>query len=132
VLSTTTKHSLAGYIQQRDGARLSLPPPSLKSATLSVSPNWNSSNTDPVKFPVTIDPAFGSFHVNLSIPATAQLVQYELSLAVENQTAVATENFQVADPRPPTAVLNVTTPDWVRSAALGFGLGGLPGLCSVH
>jgi hypothetical protein len=47
-----------------------------------------------------------------------------------NGTAnIAAEAFTVADPRPPTAVLNVTVPDWVGLAlplgrAWGFGANG--------
>lgn len=64
-----------------------------------------------------MDPAYGSFHLNLSVPAAAQISDYSLSLELPSQTGKGTvsegsEAFSVKDPRPPTAVLNLTTPDW--------------------
>ena len=106
---------VTGYVQRRDGAKLSLPPAAWgANATLVVSPNWNqSASGEPVKIPVKIDPDYGSLHTNVSVPATAQLLQYEVSLEIGGGSpAAATEQFLVADPRPPTAVLNLTAPDW--------------------
>lgn len=105
----------AGYLQRRDGVKLTLPPSDVTTATLSVSPNFNASSTDPVNFPVKIDPTYGSLHANFTVPAGAQLVQYQVSLDIGSSRGAATESFQVADPRPPTAVLNLTLPDWVRA-----------------
>jgi hypothetical protein len=77
-----------------------------------------------VRLPVTIEPGYGSLHANISVPASAQLVQYEVALLLPSTkegpdgVSVATETFQTADPRPPTAVLNLTTPTWVGFGAL--------------
>ncbi|KAI8474281.1 MAG: hypothetical protein J3K34DRAFT_375003 [Monoraphidium minutum] len=117
---------ITGYLQARGSAGLSLPPASLTSATLSISPAWAAAESGPTRVTVAVDPAFGSFHANLSVPASAQLVQYEVALQLapeaggggaSDRAAVASESFQVADPRPPTAVLNLTAPDWALPAS---------------
>ncbi|KAI8474284.1 MAG: hypothetical protein J3K34DRAFT_456831 [Monoraphidium minutum] len=114
---------ITGYLQARGSAGLSLSPASLTSATLSISPAWAAAESGPTRVTVAVDPAFGSFHANLSVPASAQLVPYEVSLQLPSKAggsgasddvSVASESFQVADPRPPTAVLNLTAPDWAH------------------
>ncbi|GBF96122.1 hypothetical protein Rsub_08870 [Raphidocelis subcapitata] len=106
---------VVGYLQARNGSRLSLPPPGTP-ATLLVSPAWNQSQSGPdsrARIPVKLTDDYGSFRANVSVPRTAGLLQYEVALVVGNGTAnLASEAFTVADPRPPTAVLNVTVPDW--------------------
>jgi hypothetical protein len=116
----------AGYLQARNGSRLSLPPAGLTAANLSVTPNFDASKYDPMKFLVAVDPAYGSIHANITVPAAAQLVQYEVALLLPpGGASVTTEDFQVADPRPPTAVLNLTAPNWVRRARGRRGQRGL-------
>jgi hypothetical protein len=110
-------------LQQRNGTRLTAPPAALSSATLSINPNWNASSPAPVEVPVKVDAAYGSFHANVSVPKAAQAVRYEVTLKLPGQDgSAANDAFQVADPRPPTAVVNLTTPDWVRQG----GFGGAP------
>ena len=91
----------------------------MTSANLSVSPNFDSTKSDPMNFPVNFNPAYGSFMANFTVPPSAQLLQYQLTLQLPGDASggvsVATEDFQVADPRPPTATLNLTAPNWVRS-----------------
>ncbi|GBF96123.1 hypothetical protein Rsub_08871 [Raphidocelis subcapitata] len=106
---------VVGYLQARNGSRLSLPPPGTP-ATLLVSPAWNQSQSGPdsrARIPVKLTDDYGSFRANVSVPRTAGLLQYRVELVVGNGSAnLASEAFTVADPRPPTAVLNVTVPDW--------------------
>lgn len=81
-----------------------------------------------MRFPVDIDPQYGSFHFNLSVPLFAELLQYQIALELPGLTnltcygqqyddygprTVAYATFQVADPRPPTTTLNLTVPEWV-------------------
>lgn len=121
----------AGYLQAREGTKLSLPA-GVTGGTLVVTPNFAPDSPEPVKFPVAIDPAYGSLHANFTVPKAARQLQYEVALRLGSPeggehpggggdggpfgAAVAAEAFQVADPRPPTAVLNLTAPDWVRAA----------------
>lgn len=109
---------ITGYIQQAKGTRLSLPPPSLTSATLNISPNLDKADTNQMRVPVKIDPAFGSFHVNVTVPANAEVLDHTIGLELPppsgkgDKVSEGSESFSVKDPRPPTAVLNLTAPDW--------------------
>ena len=117
-----------GFLQQAKGTRLSLPPPSLTSATLTISPNLDKSNTNEMRVPIKIDPAYGSFHVNVTVPENAEVMDHSLALQLpapsggNGTVSEGSDSFSVKDPRPPTAVLNVTAPDWVRGGrALAVG-----------
>jgi hypothetical protein len=77
-----------------------------------------------VELPVKVDPAYGSIHTTIPVPKAAQPVQYQVTLKLPgSDAAVASAPFQVADPRPPTAVVNLTTPDWVRGRGGAGGAG---------
>lgn len=106
-------------MQERKGLDLRALPSRFTLAELSVSPSWNASGDGPAPLPVQVDPEYGTVHANISIPPYAQLASYQVSLELyldaENKTTVATHEFQLADPRPPTAVLKLTAPVWVRT-----------------
>jgi hypothetical protein len=87
----------------------------------------------PLVIPVKVNASYGSFHVLIDVPAGAKPGAYSLSLKTpktrpgaaaaasssssssddDDGASVASESFTVGNPRPPTALLNVTVPDWV-------------------
>jgi hypothetical protein len=127
----------AGFLQERSGKgdRLTLPKgPSTVNVT--VMPSFSGTADDtPLVIPVKLNASYGSFHVVIDVPAGAKPGQYSLNLNVpktrsgaaaaasvsddDNSASIASESFTVGNPRPPTATLNITVPDWVGGVSLG-------------
>lgn len=140
-----------GYLQAFNGTRASFPNSIWRerlaasgAVTLSLRPNFNASNDTAMTFPFDHSPAHASFHAAITVPRAAQLVQYTLELSVTNSPydagrsvadyvppAAFSEAFRVADPRPPTATLNVTLPPLVRAGCRAGG-GGARHLCPCN
>jgi hypothetical protein len=135
---------VSGYVQRRDGNGLALPG-SGASAALVVTPNPTPGGSgDPLVLPVALDGGrYGSLHGRVRVPASAELGDYNVALQVtpaaggKPLTVGDSESFTTADPRPPTAALNVTAPKWappqsavaVRLEArsyIGASVGGAP------
>jgi len=120
-----------GYVQLRNESRVYLPNPDDKDCQAlipkfaAVSPNFNSSKNEPMKFNLTYNQQYGSFHVVIPVAKAADLLQYSVSLTFAElrdkngtliyESATVSDYFQVADPRPPSASLNLTAPDWVSA-----------------
>eukprot|EP01025_Chloroclados_australasicus_P057180 TRINITY_DN7117_c0_g1_i5.p1 TRINITY_DN7117_c0_g1~~TRINITY_DN7117_c0_g1_i5.p1 ORF type:complete len:2201 (-),score=318.83 TRINITY_DN7117_c0_g1_i5:388-6837(-) len=66
-----------------------------------------------VKYVPEYNEEYGSFVVDIPIPDEARLQEYIVDFYYLNDYLGA-EYFTVADPRPPTATLDVQVPDWVR------------------
>ena len=103
-------------MQEREKTKLFLPE-GLTSVTMQVSPNFNTSDFRPYAWTAKVDPVFGSFNTTVKIPETAILQDYEVQAkmpgAPNDYTMLDTEEITVGDPRPPTALLNITVPTWV-------------------
>jgi hypothetical protein len=107
---------LAGYVQEKEKTKLFLPE-GLTSVTLQISPNFNTSDYRPFQWTVKVDPVFGTFNTTLKIPQAAVLQDYEVQAkmpgAPNDYSMLDTVEITVGDPRPPTALLNITVPTWV-------------------
>lgn len=110
-------------------SRLSLPS-GLQTVNVTVMPNFKgTSDSDPLTLPVQLNTLYGSFHLVVPVPADAKPGEYSINLKVpktkpgavsklsgstdDNSASIASVSVQVGNPRPPTAFLNVTVPDWV-------------------
>jgi len=112
----------AGFVQERPGAgeRLVLPT-GLQSLSIQISPSWKPGAEDgTLSFDAKLDVSYGSLHLVIPVPADAQPGEYTLRLEAPKSKADATDTtelssvgFTIGNPRPPTAVLNVTVPAWV-------------------
>lgn len=71
---------------------------------------------DKLTIPVTYDETYGTIHTNFTVPSDADIRDYTVKLV--NQTSsgnkgISSSRIVVGDPRPPTAQLTVSTPDFV-------------------
>jgi hypothetical protein len=81
-----------------------------------VSPGFKEGDFTPYAFNVSLDQTYGSFRTTVTIPATAPLQNYDVQLLVPGSrfaNTLASQQIVVSDPRPPTALINITVPDWV-------------------
>lgn len=127
-----------GFLQERSGKgdRLALPV-GLTTVNVTVMPSFSGTTDDkPLVIPVKVNASYGSFHAIIDVPAGAKPGAYSLTLVTpktrprtaptasssssdDDGASVASESFTVGNPRPPTALLNVTVPDWVSAATPG-------------
>jgi len=90
------------------GVPTSIPP----DTAVLVAPSWHG---DPVAAE-TADPSLGTFVANLSIPATAQSGDFFVSVNIMSSGAgpwATSATITIADPRLPSGILNVTSPNTV-------------------
>uniref|UniRef100_A0A383WAS0 EGF-like domain-containing protein n=1 Tax=Tetradesmus obliquus TaxID=3088 RepID=A0A383WAS0_TETOB len=125
------KLHITGFLQERSGKgdRLALPV-GLTTVNVTVMPSFSGTTDDkPLVIPVKVNASYGSFHAIIDVPAGAKPGAYSLTLVTpktrprtaptasssssdDDGASVASESFTVGNPRPPTALLNVTVPDW--------------------
>lgn len=117
---------LAGYVQERTfpSNRLVLPT-ALKTVNVTIQPGFKPGSTEPLVLPAQLNTTYGSFHIIIPVPAEAKAGEYSLNMATpkyknptpdevdDNLAEIASVSITVGTPRPPTAVLNITVPDWV-------------------
>lgn len=109
----------AGYLQAQKGARLQAPS-GVTTATLVISPGFSQGEAQ-ATVTAPVHPKFGSLHARVAVPSTTKPGQY--SVALQNPGGgsegggqqLTSAAFTVANPRPPTAALNLTAPAWVRA-----------------
>jgi hypothetical protein len=84
-----------------------------------VSPGFKEGDYTPYAFNVSLDATYGSFRTTVNIPATAPLQTYDVQLLVpgtKTGNTLTSQQILVSDPRPPTALINITVPSWVSDA----------------
>jgi len=110
-----------GYVRMPAGANLALLP---SGSSLSLYVRWTDSNEEVVA--VDADAEFGAFSATLRVPLGANYRDTTLALRQtpgpngERRTTLAATTFTIADPRPPTVTLSVST---VASDGVGDGDG---------
>ena len=119
---------VTGFVQERTfpSNRLVLPS-GLKTVNVTVTPGFKPGSDAPQVLPAQLNTTYGSFHVVIPVPAEAKAGEYSVSLvapkyknptpaqATDNSAEIASQSITVGTPRPPTALLNVTVPDWVSA-----------------
>jgi hypothetical protein len=106
-------------VLRQSGSNLLLPS-DVSGARWQVSPNFDAANNQPWSAPATLSSEFGTAEGVIDVPEGARLVDYSVTLLVKDNamqgsdTAPASETFMVADPRPPTAEMSITGPNWVK------------------
>lgn len=100
-------------------------PSDLKEVDITVQPGFKPSSSDQLVLPAKLNTTYGTFRLVIPVPAEATAGSYSLTLNTpkykkpqpdqmdDNVAELATVSITVGTPRPPTAVLNVTVPDWV-------------------
>lgn len=71
---------------------------------------------DKLTIPVEYDTVYGTIHANFTVPLDADIKDYSVALVnkTENRSKqIVSSTITVGDPRPPTATLSVSTPDFV-------------------
>eukprot|EP00775_Hariotina_reticulata_P009988 gene9988-10143_t len=122
VVNPADQLHVTGFVQERPGALQPLVlPTGLDTVRLTISPNWKPGAEDsPLSFDVKLNVSYGSLHLVIPVPADAKPGDYAIVLeAPKSKSADAVEStdlssvdFTIGNPRPPTAVLNVTAPSW--------------------
>ncbi|KAF6250306.1 hypothetical protein COO60DRAFT_896848 [Scenedesmus sp. NREL 46B-D3] len=132
IVMPADKLHITGFLQERSGKgdRLALPK-GLTTVNVTVMPSFSGNAADePLVVPVKVNSSYGSFHVVVDVPAGANPGEYSLNLMAprtrpgtaaaassdgseDASASIASESFTVGNPRPPTALLNVTVPQWL-------------------
>lgn len=119
-------------------------PSGLKTVNVTVQPSFKGGSDAPQVLPAQLNTTYGSFHLVIPVPAEAKAGQYSLSLVApknknpsaaqtsDDPAEIATVSITVGTPRPPTALLNVTVPDWVGDLSPGRGLVLRVSSCATH
>ncbi|KAF8068259.1 hypothetical protein HT031_001946 [Scenedesmus sp. PABB004] len=132
VMPGDTLH-VTGFLQERGGLadRLSLPA-GLGSVGLSVQPPFVAGpDAPPLALTAPVNASYGTFHANIPVPAGAKPGEFTVTLTAprtrpgapapakgsDGPAELASVTFTVGTPRPPTALLNVTVPDWAPPGA---------------
>lgn len=117
---------VAGYLQERAGAGAPLTlPQGLTSVNVTVTPPFKPGAGERLTLPAKLNASYGSLHLVVPVPADATPSNYMLALRMPKTRSppkgrpwedaeVTSLSFTVGNPRPPTALLNVTAPSWVR------------------
>eukprot|EP00878_Enallax_costatus_P008876 GHUV01009278.1.p1 GENE.GHUV01009278.1~~GHUV01009278.1.p1 ORF type:complete len:812 (+),score=180.05 GHUV01009278.1:182-2617(+) len=131
IVMPADKLHVSGFVQERTlpSNRLVLPS-GLKTVNVTVTPGFKPGSDAPQVLPVQLNTTYGSFHLVIPVPAEAKAGEYSVSLvapkyknptvaqATDNSAEIASQSITVGTPRPPTALLNVTVPDWVSAMYL--------------
>ena len=122
---------VTGYVQRRADADLALVNgvDDVAAVTLRVSPNPDpKSKDDSLVVPAALYLRYGSLRpLAVALPDNADLITYDVQLRITTvgdleDLTLDYASFTAADPRPPTATVNLTAPAWVSWRFFGFGL----------